>query len=89
MVVLQKLGKALVHSGDIMLNIQYVSLRWERGDCIHVMVFLGGGVMWLNRQCAWLRARRPGFDPGCWRGGDFLRSFVSRLLLEFTQPTIK
>ena len=26
---------------------------------------------WLKRQGAWLRAGRPGFDPGCRRGGDF------------------
>ena len=51
MLVLQKLEKALVHSGNITLNIAFVSLRWERGDCIHVMVFLGG-VMWLKRQGA-------------------------------------
>ena len=44
MVALQKLGKALVHNGDITMNILYVSLRWERGDCIQVMVFLGGHV---------------------------------------------
>ena len=40
MLVLQKLEKALVHSGDITLNICF--LKWERGYCIHVMVFLGG-----------------------------------------------
>ena len=26
---------------------------------------------WLKRQGVWLRAGRPGFDPGCRRGGDF------------------
>ena len=26
---------------------------------------------WLKRQDAWLWAGRPGFDPGCRRGGDF------------------
>ena len=26
---------------------------------------------WLKRQGAELRAGRPGFDPGCRRGGDF------------------
>ena len=65
----------------------YVSLRWERGDCIQLMVFLGSHVAQAARR--WLRARRPGFDPRCRRGGDFLHSFVSRLLLESTQPTIK
>ena len=45
--------------------------------------------MWLKRQGAWLRAGRPGFDPGCRSGGDFLHSFVSRLVLGFTQPPIK
>ena len=34
MVVLQKLEKALVHSGDV-TNMCW----WERGDCIQVMVF--------------------------------------------------
>ena len=36
MVVLQKLGKALVHSGDVTMNM------WKRCDCIQVIVFLGG-----------------------------------------------
>ena len=31
---------------------------------------------------------RPGFDPGYRRGGDFLRSFVFRLVLQSTQPPI-
>ena len=26
---------------------------------------------WLKWQGIWLWAGRPGFDPGCWRGGDF------------------
>ena len=33
--------------------------------------------------------RRPGFDPGCPRGGDFSSLLVSRLVLESTQPPIK
>ena len=47
MVVLQKLEKALVHSGDVTMN---VSLRWKRGDCIKVMVFLGGHVARATRR---------------------------------------
>ena len=30
---------------------------------------------WLKRQGAELRAGRPGFDPGCRRGGDFSSLF--------------
>ena len=37
MVDLQKLGKALAHSGDITMNICF---WWEGGNCIQVMVFL-------------------------------------------------
>ena len=40
MLVLQKLEEALVHSGDITLNICFFKV--ERGDCIHIMVFLEG-----------------------------------------------
>ena len=46
-VILQKLGKVLVHSGDV-----YVSLRWERGDCIQGMVFLGSHVAQTARRLA-------------------------------------
>ena len=53
MVGLQKLEKALVHSGDVTMNI-CVSLRWKRGDCIQVMVYLG--VMCLKWQGALLWA---------------------------------
>ena len=84
MLVLQKLEKALVHSGDVTMN---VSLRWEK-----VIVFkswFSKGVMSLKRQGDWLRVRRPEFGAGCRRGGDFLHFFVSRLLLGSTQPTIK
>ena len=52
MVVLQKLEKALVQRSEIMMNIGYVSLRWERGDCIQVMVFLGGHVAQAARRLA-------------------------------------
>ena len=38
---------------------------------------------WLKRQGAWLRAGRPGFDPGCRRSGDF-----SSLLLVQTGPGV-
>ena len=41
-VVWQKLDKALVHSGDVTLNIRFFKVG--RGDCIHVMFFLGGHV---------------------------------------------
>ena len=47
------------------------------------------GVIWLKRQGAWLRARRLGFILGCRRRGDFLHSFVSRLLLGSIQPAIE
>ena len=49
MVVLQ-IGKALVHSGDVTLNILF--LRWERGDCIQLMVFVGGQVAQAARCLA-------------------------------------
>ena len=52
MVVLQRLGKALVHSSNVTLNILYVSLRWERGDCIQLTVFLGGHVAQAARRLA-------------------------------------
>ena len=52
MVVLQKLGKALVHSGDVTLNVAYVPLKWERGGCIQVMIFLGGHVAQAARCLA-------------------------------------
>ena len=44
------------------------------------MVFLRGHVAQAARRLA---------RPGCRWGGDFLHSFVSRLLLGSTQPTIK
>ena len=50
MVVLQKLEKELVHSGDVMMNTVCVSLRWKRGDCIQVMVFLAGHVAQATRR---------------------------------------
>ena len=40
--------------------------------------------MWarqIKQKGAWLRAGWPGFDPWCRRGGDFIHSFVSRLVL--------
>ena len=40
-------------------------------------------VLWLKQQAAWLRARWPGFDPGCWRGGEF-----SSLLHDQTGPEV-
>ena len=49
-IVLQKLWKALVHSGDVIMNI--VSLWWERGDCIQVIVFLKGHVAQAARRLA-------------------------------------
>ena len=48
MVVLQKLEKALVHS--VTTRLMYVSLWWERDDCIQVMVFLGGHVAQAARR---------------------------------------
>ena len=50
MVVLEKLEKALVHSGDVTMNTVCVSLRWKRGDCIQVMVFLWGHVAQATRR---------------------------------------
>ena len=47
MVVLQKLEKPLVHSGDVTMN---VSLRWKTGECIQLMVFLGGHMAQATRR---------------------------------------
>ena len=66
----------------------YVSLRWERSDCIQVIVFLGGHVAHAARRLAtgstaWVWSWVSG-----WGEGDFLHS-MSRLLLGSSQPTIK
>ena len=44
---------------------------------------LGAWARWLKRQGPWQRAGRPGFDPGCRRGGDF-----SSLLRVQTDPGV-
>ena len=67
-IVLQKLRKALVHSGDVTMNLCF--FKGERGDCIQVMVFLG--VMWHKRQGAWLRARSQVSEG--WRFSSFLHT---------------
>ena len=43
-------------SGETELALGTIRVKWAR---------------WLKRQGAELRVRRPGFDPGCRRGGDF------------------
>ena len=37
MIDLQKLGKAIAHSGDVTMNIRF---WWEGGTCIQVRLFL-------------------------------------------------
>ena len=40
----------------------------------HVQRIIYLFIYWLKRQGVWLRAGRPGFDPGCRKGGDFSSS---------------
>ena len=81
MVVLQKLEKVLVHSGDVTMNICFfkVGKRWLYSS----HGFLSGSC------CSSGKALGYRFDPGCRRGGDFLHTFVFKLFLGSTQPTIK
>ena len=54
---------------------------------IIIIIIIMGQVAQAVRRLAtdW----RPGFEPGSRRGEDFSSPFVSRLVLEFTQPPIK
>ena len=63
MIQLFKLNKKYCKSQNI-LNIIISSTN-------SIIVFNKRWVRWLKRLGAWLRAGRPGFDPGCRRGGDF------------------
>ena len=67
MIVLQKLEKALVNSGDVTLNICFFKVGKRRLYSSHGF---------LRGSCG-----SSGKVPGCQRGGDFLHSFVPRLLL--------
>ena len=56
------------------VNILYYVYSNQNFSKLYIFIWV---VMWLKRQGAWLRARRPGFDPWCRRVGDFLHSCVS------------
>ena len=55
-------------------------------NSVFYVQFLLGGPDQIA-QGAWLHAGRPEFE--CRRIGDFLHSFVSRVVLESAQPPVK